>query len=213
MKIKLKDPWSGFTHFVGIVMSIIGLIYLLTRSHGDGSVWHTVSFWVFCCGMILMYSSSTLYHWLDISERSNLILRKIDHIMIFVFISASYTPICLTHMRGPWGWSIFGGVWLITLIGFFIKIFWMNAPRKLSTYIYLLMGWFVVIAIYPLVKSVPLPALIWLLAGGISYSVGAVMYNLKRPNPLPGIFGFHEVFHLFVLAGSFCHYWMVYWYV
>lgn len=126
--------------------------------------------------------------------------------MIFLMIAGTYTPFCLVPLRGAWGWSIFGVVWGLAAAGVFFKILWITAPRWFSTIIYLLMGWVCIVAIYPIVQTVPLGGVIWLASGGMLYSVGAVIYGMKKPNPWPGIFGFHEIWHFFVLGGSFCHF-------
>ncbi len=204
---------SGFTHFIGTILAVAGLILLLTRTDRLFTVWHIISFSIFGGTMILLYTFSTLYHWLPLSGNSLEIFRKIDHIVIFVFIAATYTPVCLITLRGPWGWSIFGSVWGVAIAGLFLKIFWLNAPRILYTSIYLLMGWIIIIAIWPLIKAMALPGLIWMIIGGIFYSIGAVIYALKKPDPWPNKFGFHEIFHLFIMLGSFSHFWMIYRYI
>jgi hemolysin III len=208
-----RDPISGLTHFIGIILSIIGTIVLLTRNDDPFTIYHATSFFIFGFSMTLLYTISTLYHWLPLSEKNLVIVRKIDHIMIFVFIAASYTPVCLITLRGSWGWVIFGIVWGLTLAGFFLKLFWINAPRFLYTSIYLIMGWIIVAAILPLSKVMPSQGLLWLALGGVFYSTGAVIYAIKKPDPLPNVFGFHEIFHLFIMAGSFCIFWMIYKYV
>lgn len=213
MRWKLRDPVSGLTHFIGILLAIIGLIALLIRANGPFTVWHAVSFSIFGGAMILLYTFSTLYHWLPLSGKSLKVFRKIDHIMIFVFIAASYTPVCLITLRGAWGWSIFGSVWGLTIAGFFLKIFWLNAPRFLYTLIYLFMGWIIIIAIWPLINMMVPLGLLWMVTGGLFYTIGATIYAAKKPDPWPKIFGFHEIFHLFIMFGSFSHYWMIYHYV
>jgi hemolysin III len=137
-------------------------------------------------------------------------LRKIDHIMIFIFIAASYTPICLIILEPEWGIPIFGFVWLVALGGFFIKLFWLHAPRKLYTAIYLLMGWMVVFAVLPLYNSLPDGSMIWLGLEALFYTTGAVIYAIKKPNPYPGILGFHEIFHIFILLGAYAHFYLLY---
>jgi len=209
----IRDPISSLSHLVGAILSIIGLYLLLNRNIAGDTVYHTISFSVFGIAMIILYSTSALYHWLPSTNKYLPLLRKIDHIMIFVFIAASNTPICLVSIRGGWGWSIFASVWAITVGGFIFKLFWMNAPRFLYTSIYLLMGWMIVIGIYPLTKVMQMQGIMLLTFGGILYSIGAVIYASKKPNPLPGTFGFHEIFHLFIMAGSLSHYLMMYYYV
>jgi hemolysin III len=208
-----RDPISGLTHFIGIILSVIGTIVLLTRNDEPFTAYHAASFFIFGFSMTLLYTISTLYHWLPLSEKNLIIVRKIDHIMIFVFIAASYTPVCLITLRESWGWEIFGIVWGLTLAGFFLKLFWINAPRFFYTSIYLIMGWIIVAAIFPLSKVMSTQGFLWLALGGVFYSAGAVIYVIKKPDPLPNVFGFHEIFHLFIMAGSFSIFWMIYKYV
>jgi len=213
MKKIFREPMSGLTHFVGILLAICCLVVLLTRNGSSFTIWHGVSFTIFGVAMIFLYLFSTLYHWLPLAEKSLRIYRKIDHIMIFLFIAASYTPICLITLRNAWGWSIFGSVWGLTIAGLFLKIFWLDAPRVLYTSIYLLMGWIIIIGIWPLSKAMAFTGLLWMAIGGMFYSIGAVIYAFEKPDPWPKIFGFHEIFHIFILLGSFSHFWMLYRYV
>lgn len=205
----LRDPVSGLTHLAGFLLSIAGLVLLVTYAAIDATSWHVMAFSIFGASLILLYGASAMYHLLPVSERGVSILRRIDHIMIFILIAGTYTPVCLIPLRGGWGWSLFGIVWGFAIAGVFIKLFWMNAPRWLYTGIYLVMGWMVLVAIYPLIKVLPTGALAWLAAGGLFYTVGAVIYATKRPNLIPGVFGFHEIWHLFVMAGSFSHWWVM----
>jgi hemolysin III len=209
----LRDPLAGFTHLLGALGGVVALVLLLVRAAHQGTAWHLTSFAVFGAGMILLYTASTLYHWLPYGERRTARLRKLDHVMIFVMIAGTYTPICLVPLRGVWGWSIFGVVWGMALAGGVFKLFWMGAPRLLSTGFYIVMGWVAVVGIWPLVQALSPGAVFWLVAGGLSYTLGGVVYALKRPDPWPRVFGFHEIFHVFVLLGSFCHFWMMYAYI
>ena len=140
-------------------------------------------------------------------------MRKLDHIMIFVLIAASYTPFCLIPLRGVWGWSIFGCVWTIAVIGIVFKLFWIHAPRWISSSIYVFMGWIALVGIVPIVRALQPGALFWLFAGGVLYTAGAIIYAFKRPNPFPAMFGFHEIFHIFVVLGTASHFWVLYKYV
>ncbi len=207
---RFKDPMSGLTHFFGIILSVIGLTVLVVRSLNPVRPWQLLSGIVFGSGMIMLYTASTLYHWLDFSERGNLCLRRFDHMMIFILIAATYTPFCLIPMRGPWGWGIFAAIWSMALLGLLFKTFWINAPRWLSTGLYLMMGWVAAVGIKALVESLSPAALFWVFAGGICYTTGAIFYVLKRP--VGKRFGFHEIFHLFVLGGTAAHYLAVYTY-
>lgn len=210
---KLREPMNGFTHFIGILLSIFGTVLLLNKSINPYIPEQFYSFLVFGIATILLYSTSTVYHWLRLSEDGIKKLRKADHIMIFISIASSYTPICVLVLHGTLGWSLLILVWLVAVAGSIIKIFWMNAPRWLSTFIYLLMGWLVVIVIYPLIQALQTEALIWLILEAVFYTIGAIIYALKKPNPYPGLLGFHEIFHIFVLLGGISHFILIYQYV
>ena len=210
---KMREPVNGLTHLAGFLLSIVGLIVMVTAAVHYGSRWHVVAFSIFGTSMILLYGASTLHHSLHLSERGNLIFERIDHIMIFVLIAGTYTPFCLVPLRGVWGWSLLATIWGLALAGTLFKIFWMEAPRWLSTAIYLLMGWIVVVAAYPLVLAIPMGALTWLAVGGLLYSLGAIIYGTQWPDPFPRVFGYHAIWHLFVLGGSFCHFWAIFNYV
>ena len=208
-----REPVNALSHMVGALASIVGLTMLVVFAAMRADAWHVVSFAIFGVTLILMYTSSFLYHSLNISEKALLVFRQVDHIMIFMVIAGSYTPICLVPLRGPWGWSIFGMVWAMAIVGVGLKIFAMNVPRRVSTLIYLAMGWVCVIAVYPLVNILEPICLLWLALGGLFYSAGAIVYSIKKPDPFPGIFGFHEIWHLFVMLGSACHFWLVFHYL
>lgn len=210
---KKPDVFSGASHLVGAVLSLVALVALVYRAVTYGSVWHVVSFAVFGASLILLYTASTLYHLIPADQKWAATLRKLDHSMIFVLIAGSYTPYCLVALRGPWGYGLLVAVWSIAVLGIVLKLFWLDAPRWLYTGFYLFMGWLVVIAAGPLVRSLPAGALMWLGAGGLLYTVGAIFYGTKWPRLRPGVFGFHEIWHLFVIAGSFAHFWAVFNYV
>ncbi|MDA8097057.1 MAG: hemolysin III family protein [Clostridia bacterium] len=213
MLLKLKDPVSGLTHLAGALLSVVALVLLVCLAVRIGTAWHVVAFAIFGASLILLYTASSLYHLLPLSERGNRVLRRLDHIMIFLLIAGTYTPVCLIPLRGGWGWSLLVSVWTLALAGVVLKLFWLQAPRWFSTGIYLFMGWLIVVAFWPLIQTVPPGGVIWMAVGGLFYTVGAVIYGLKRPNLIPGVFGFHEIFHLFVIAGSFSHFWMMLRYV
>lgn len=213
MFAKLREPVSGLTHLFGVFASIVGLIVLIVYSVTQSSLWHIVTFSVFGASLILLYSASSIYHLASVSQKAINVLRRIDHSMIYLLIAGSYTPICLIALRGSWGWSIFGTIWGLTIIGILIKNFWFNAPRWLSTLFYIFMGWLVIVAIYPLAHVFSPGAMAWLFAGGIAYTVGGLIYATKWPKINLKHFGFHEIFHIFVLVGSFCHYWLMFKYV
>jgi hemolysin III len=213
MSVKMREPVSGLTHLAGAMLSIVGLVLMIRYAVVQGTVWHIVSFSIFGGSLILLYTASTLYHLLNISEKGVRVLRKIDHMMIYVLIAGTYTPICLIPLRGGWGYTLLVTIWGIAVTGIIMKLLWFDAPRWLYTLFYLIMGWLVVIAFWPLMKTIPAAGVIWLSAGGILYTIGAVIYGTKWPPLKSKFFGFHEVFHLFVLYGSFCHFWLMFRYL
>ncbi|MCI8276696.1 MAG: hemolysin III family protein [Clostridia bacterium] len=214
---KVRDLVSGLTHCIGAVLSLAGLVVLIVFASLKGDAFDIVSFTIFGVGLFLLYLFSTLYHWLNISEKGLTVFKKFDHIMIYILIAASYTPICLGPLRGAWGWSIFGIIWGFAVLGTILTAVWIKAPRALTTSIYISMGWTVLIAIFPLIKTFNnagmLYSLLWLLLGGIFYTIGGIIYGLKWPKLNFKHFGFHEIFHIFVMLGSACHYWFMLRYV
>lgn len=214
---KVRDFMSGLTHCIAAGLSLIGLVVLIVFASIWGDAYDVVSFTIFGVGLFLLYLFSTLYHWLNISEKGITVFKKFDHIMIYVLIAASYTPVCLGPLRGPWGWSIFGVIWGFAVLGTILSAIWIKAPRWLTTGIYIAMGWTVLIAIYPLIKvfvdANMAYSLWWLVAGGIFYTIGGLIYGFKWPKFNFKHFGFHEIFHIFVMLGSACHYWFILRYV
>ncbi len=210
---KIKDPISTLTHFIGLLASIPLAFLLVYEAKLSASYWHFASFIVFGTALILLYGASTIYHMLPISEAASNILRRIDHMMIFVLIAGTYTPICLIPLRGAWGWSLLILVWLIAISGIVLKSLWIDAPRWLSTSIYVVMGWLIVIAFYPLSKALPIGGILLLVFGGVTYTLGAVIYAIKWPKLNFKLFGFHEIFHLFVMGGSLFHIIFMYKYI
>jgi hemolysin III len=161
----------------------------------------------------LLYTASTLYHWIPVTGRVESILKRLDHMMIYVLIAATYTPICLIPLRGPWGWSLFGVIWGLAIFGILWKLFQFKFPNWFSTIYYVFMGWLSIIAIWPLILHLQTGALIWLFIGGVFYSGGVVFYALDRQESPRKGFGFHEIWHVMVLAGSFSHFWVMYKYI
>jgi hemolysin III len=213
MSIKMREPVSGLTHLLGAVLSAVGLVLMIYYAATKGTIWHIVSFSIFGGSLILLYTASTLYHLLNISEKGVRVLRKIDHMMIYVLIAGTYTPICLIPLRGGWGYTLLITIWGIAVTGIIMKLLWFDAPRWLYTLFYLAMGWLVTVAMWPMIKTIPAEGIAWLAAGGVLYSIGAIIYGTKWPPLKSKLFGFHEIFHLFVLYGSFCHFWLMFRYL
>jgi hemolysin III len=208
-KKRLREPVNGLTHLAGGLLAFVGLIVLLATAASAGRVDQLVAFGIFGFSLIALYLASSLYHLLPLSPAGVARLRRLDHVAIFVLIAGTYTPFCLLALDGGWRWGLLALVWSLALGGVSLKLFWMDAPRWLSVLLYLGMGWVAVVAAPALLRVVPAGGMAWVLAGGLTYSAGALVYGLKRPNPVPGVFGFHELWHLFVVAGSACHFWAV----
>lgn len=209
---KLKEPGSAITHFIGMLMAVFAVVPLMHRAITHPDMVHVVSLAIFIVSMILLYAASTLYHSLDLSPKINTILKKLDHMMIFVLIAGSYTPICLLVLDRSVGIPFLILVWAIAIIGIIIKGFFVYCPKWVSSVLYIGMGWLCAIVFSKLLNAMSPRAFGWLLAGGIIYTIGGVIYALKLPifNSLHKNFGSHEIFHLFVMAGSFCHFILMY---
>jgi hemolysin III len=206
----VREPFNGFSHLFGAVLSVAGLGLLIRRALNYGSVLYLVAFIIFGISLILLYTASALYHLLLISEQVTKVLRYIDHMMIYILIAGTYTPICLISLRGVQGKILLISIWVLAVAGVIVTGFWLNAPRYLSTLIYAVMGWLIIVTLPQLLTALTVPGFAWLLIGGIFYTIGAVIYGLKRPNLPSGLLGFHEIFHLFIIAGSICHYWVIF---
>lgn len=211
-KMRLKDPGSAITHFIALVLVALGTVPLLLKAAG---VVNIISMIIFAASMMLLYAASTVYHSLNIGEKGNRRLRKMDHMMISVLIAGSYTPVCLIALRGTAGYLLCGGVWAVAIIGIVVKACWITCPKWFSSVLYIGMGWMALLTFRDIFYALPAPAFAWLLAGGIIYTVGGVIYALKLPlfNARHQNFGSHEVFHLFVMAGSACHFVVMYQYL
>lgn len=214
-----RDPydglrtWSAVTHGVGIFLAVPGTALLVRRSLAYGQdLWHMVSLLIYGLSMICLYTASTLYHSLNVSVSGRLALRKYDHCSIALLIAGSYTPICLICLRneGLWGWVILNVIWAMAAASCGLSLLWINSPRWLTSGVYLVMGWLALIALYPLSKTLPAEGFLWLILGGVLYTTGGILYAVKWPGKTNPHFGCHEIFHLFILAGSICHYLMMY---
>jgi len=193
---------NSITHGVGVLLSVAALVILITVALQRGSAWHVVGFTIFGSSLILLYLASTLYHGIQ-HPRVKTVLRRFDHGAIFLLIAGTYTPFLLTNLRGPWGWSLFGVIWGIAVFGILFKAFATRGFERLSVAIYIPMGWLAIIAVKQLFTELPPASLLWLVVGGVTYTLGITFYAWKR---LP--FN-HAVWHLFVLGGSISHFFSV----
>lgn len=215
MQITIREPGSALTHFIGMMMAVFATVPLLIKVGIEADARSFLAMSIFMGSMILLYAASTTYHTVNLTGKYLKVFRKIDHMMIFVLIAGSYTPVCLIVLGGSLGLRLLLLVWGIALLGMVINICWITCPKWFSSVIYIAMGWVCVFAFGPLFHSLPLSAFLWLLGGGIIYTIGGVIYALKLPilNARFKSFGSHELFHLFVMGGSICHFIFMYRYV
>lgn len=201
-----EEKLNVITHGIGFLLSIAALVLLVVYASKDGTVWHITSFAIFGASLIVLYAASTLYHYTqNPSLRAK--LNILDHSAIYVLIAGTYTPFTLVILKGWVGWTIFGLSWGLAIAGIVFKVFYFGKYDKISTIAYVFMGWVIIFAIKPLIDSFPFEGLMWLLAGGVSYTLGALFYSVKK------IRYNHAIFHVFVLIGSFCHFMAVFFYV
>lgn len=208
----IKDPGSAITHFIGMLMAVFAAVPLIVRAAHEPEQIYVISIIIYAASLILLYAASTTYHTFDSSEKINRILKKIDHMMISVLIAGSYTPVCLLVLKGRTGIILLTIVWSFAIVGIVLKAFWINCPKWVSSVLYIGMGWTCVLAFTQLLNALTPEAFAWLLAGGIIYTAGGVIYALKLPifNNKHKYFGSHEIFHLFVMGGSACHFIVMY---
>lgn len=215
MQITIREPGSAITHFIGMMMALVAATPLLIKAAlaADGKTLIAMS--IFMLSMVLLYGASATYHSVNVTGKALRVFRKLDHMMIFVLIAGSYTPICLIVLNGKLGYTLLAVVWGIAIIGMTIKAVWITCPKWFSSVIYIAMGWVCLGVFGTLWNTLPHAAFIWLLLGGVIYTVGGVIYALKLPifNSRHTNFGSHEVFHLFIMGGSICHFIFMYLYV
>lgn len=206
--MRIREPFNGASHLLGLLLAGAGTVALLRMARGP---WELAAFSIYGATLIALYGASALYHMLPLAERPLRALRILDHIAIYFLIAGTYTPVALITLRGPLGWALLAAVWLIAVAGIPFKLFYLDAPVWLSTATYLAMGYLALVAVVPLARAVSASGLAWLIAGGMAYTVGALIYSCRRPDPFPGRFGHHEIWHVLVLVGSGCHFaFMVY---
>src|SRR6266496_3111709 len=201
--MRIREPVNAGTHLLGLLLAAAGTVALLRLAHGSSQL---VAFGVYGASLILLYGASTLYHSVRLPEPRLRALRTLDHIAIYFLIAGTYTPVALVTLKGPWGWALLAAAWTVAAAGIPFKIWFLDAPVWLSTAIYLGMGYMALLALAPLAAVGSMGGLAWLAGGGIAYTAGAIIFARQRPDPFPGIFGHHEIWHLLVLVGSGCHF-------
>ncbi|MDO4519338.1 MAG: hemolysin III family protein [Eubacteriales bacterium] len=215
MSIKIKDPGSAITHGIAFLLTMVAASPLLVKSARQPDKIHIIALSIFVLTMMLLYAASTIYHTVDSSPKVNRFLKKMDHMMIFVMIAGSYTPVCLIVLHNRIGYILCVLVWSIAILGMIFKFFWVTCPKWVSSVLYIGMGWLCVLAFVPIIQALPKAGFEWLLAGGLIYTVGGIIYALKLPlfNSRHKNFGSHEIFHIFVMLGSACHFIVMYFFV
>jgi len=201
---KLREPVNGLTHFFAAIIAAIGLIVLIVL--GWNSLVKEVSLGIYGTTLILLFAASATYHMVKAGPGILEKLRKLDHSAIYLLIAGTYTPICAIMFTGFWKWGMLTIIWSLAVIGIVVKMFVINAPRWLTAGVYIIMGWLAMIAIGEMLRVLPVGAMAWLLVGGVTYTLGAVVYITRKLDFLPGKFGFHEVWHIFVILAALAHF-------
>jgi hemolysin III len=200
--MRVREPFNAGSHFVGFLLAGLGTWYLLQAASGQAQL---LAFGIYGATLLLLYGASTCYHGLPLGVIGQRRLRTLDHIAIYFLIAGTYTPVAAITLRDSGGPALLAASWTIAAVGIPFKIRWLDAPVWISTGTYLGMGYLALVAVVPLAREVG-AGLGWLVAGGVAYTVGAIIYAMERPDPLPGRFGHHGLWHLLVLAGSACHF-------
>lgn len=214
MHISIREPGSAITHFIAMILAMGSAIPLLIKAAEFGTL-SVIAMFVFISSMVLLYGASATYHSINVAPNIIKIFRKIDHMMIFIMIAGSYTPVCLLVLDKYTGSRMLSAVWGVALLGILIKALWITCPKWFSSMIYIAMGWVCVLVFRQLWSVLSPGAFLWLVAGGVIYTIGGVIYAMKLPifNGKHAHFGSHEIFHLFVMGGSICHFIFMYGYV
>ncbi|MGB7161023.1 MAG: hemolysin III family protein [Tepidisphaeraceae bacterium] len=203
----IKEPFCGLSHLFGAALSVAGLVVLLVIT--SGRPWHVTGVAIYGASLVLLYVASTLSHSVHCSPDREKRLDRFDHAAIFLLIAGTYTPLCLVTLRGPWGWTILAVEWVLAVVGIVLVTSGVIRRQWPRVAVYVAMGWVALAAVVPLVHLLPGWAIFWMLAGGLIYTLGAVIYATDWPRLWPGRFGSHDLWHVFVLAGSACHFVMI----
>ena len=203
-----RQPVSGLTHLLGAFLAASGMVWMLQETGIENLTPKLMSILLFCASMTFLYLASSLYHLLPLSDRWVARLRKLDHSAIYFFIAGSYTPVCLNLLQDSKGPAVFITVWIIACLGVILKLLWMENSRWIRVGLYIALASVSVVILPDICRTLPVPALFWLFGGIGAYSIGALIYALKWPDPIPEVLGFHELWHLFVMVGCFCHFWL-----
>lgn len=207
-----REPFNAWSHYIGAAGALVFLIVLMVKADNESAA-HRLAYFIYGLSVVMMFLSSAIYHSVQVGDMAMKRFRIIDHVMIYVVIAGTYTPVCVIPLEGAWQVGMLTGIWIFAFAGVLKKTVWLHAPRWLSTALYLLMGWVSVLIFPQLWDVLPKGFSYWIAAGGVFYTLGAVIYGTKKPDPVPGVFGFHEIWHLFVMGGAFSHFWAIYYYL
>ncbi|MEW6402462.1 MAG: hemolysin III family protein [Chloroflexota bacterium] len=201
---RIREPVNGLTHFFAAIVAAIGAVVLVIIGWTNPA--KIISVLIYGVSLVSMFAASATYHTVQAKEKVLVILRKVDHSAIYFLIAGTYTPICINAFSGFWKWGLLSIIWSLALIGIGVKIFIIKSPRWLNAVIYLIMGWLCFAAVGEMIAKLPPWALAWLIVGGVTYTLGAIVYMTKIMNFKPGVFGFHEVWHIFVILAALAHF-------
>ena len=207
MSLNMKEPVNTWTHFISFMAAIVGLVFLIILCKDN--IPKLVIMTIYGLSVILLYGASSIYHWVKTTPQKELVLKRIDHIAIYSLIAGSYTPVFYYGLQGTWRWAMLLSVWSLAVLGMALKIWFIHAPRYVSSAFYVSLGWIVLVPFLQLIKHLPQGAIILMAVGGVMYTLGAVIYATKIFDFFPKRFGFHEIFHLFIAAGSIVHFIMM----
>ncbi|MFT9486908.1 hemolysin III family protein [Tepidibacillus infernus] len=209
--LKMKEPVNTWTHFVSFIAAIVGLVFLVILSRDNLS--KLVIMTIYGISVILLYGASSLYHWIKTTPKKELVLKKLDHVAIYILIAGSYTPVFYFGLEGKWKWAMLISVWVLAIIGIILKIWFIHLPRYVSTAFYVSLGWIALVPLFQLIGQLPTGAMVLMFVGGVAYTIGAIIYATKWLDFFPNRFGFHEIFHIFVVIGSVVHFFMMLFYI
>ena len=209
--LKMKEPVNTWTHLISFMAAIVGLVFLIIISKNNLAKLVTMT--IYGLSMIMLYGASSVYHWVQTTPQRELLLKRIDHIAIYFLIAGSYTPVFYYGLEGAWRWTMLTAVWILAIIGMALKIWFIHAPRYISATFYVSLGWIALVPFLQLIQHLPIGAMILMAVGGVVYTLGAIIYATKIFDFFPRRFGFHEIFHLFIAAGSIVHFIMIFIYI
>lgn len=203
------EKFNTLSHLAATIFAVLGGSHLIVEASVAGAPWHITGFSIYTLGLVSLFLFSTLHHGVNGSPKVEDVLRLLDYVAIFLLIAGTYTPVCIALLRGPTGWTVFGVSWLVAVVGIALKCIRPDIPKRTTMTLYMALGWIAIALVGPLYDSSGAGAIAWLTAGGLFYTVGGIFFMREKPNPIPGRFGFHEIWHIFVILGAAAHWWFM----